>query len=93
MMKGELCGKKGYEENKDYGRDVRNIKSISCTFYSRNWIRKERSLKKSPSKEKQGGFEQITVKPERLVGVEVDFPSGLKIILRDMPQQELSNLL
>jgi hypothetical protein len=60
----------------------------------RYWIRKERSLKNSPSKEKQQrGFEQITVKPERLVGVEVYFPSGLKIILRDMPQQELSNLL
>ena len=63
--------KKGYKENKDYDRDVRNNKSISCTFYSMYWIRKERSLKKSPSKEKQRGFEQITIKPERLVGVEV----------------------
>ena len=25
----ELCGKKGYEENKDYGVDIRNNKSIS----------------------------------------------------------------
>ena len=65
---------------------------MSCTFYSRYWIRKEKSLKKSPSKEKRRGFEQITIKPERLVGVEVYFPSGLKIILRDLTQQDMSSM-
>jgi transposase-like protein len=54
----------------------------------RYWIRKERSLINSGSikpRAKPLGFEQIRVTQE----IEVQFPSGLKIILREITQESM----
>jgi phage antirepressor YoqD-like protein len=64
----------------------------------RYWIRKERSLINSGSikpkdKHKPVGFEQIRVTQEILSGIEVQFPSGLKIILREITQESMISLL
>lgn len=64
----------------------------------RYWIRKERSLINSGSikpkdRHKPGGFEQIRVTQEILSGIEVQFPSGLKIILREITQESMVALL
>jgi transposase-like protein len=62
----------------------------------RYWIRKERSLINSGSikpRDKPLGFEQIRVTQEILSGIEVQFPSGLKIILREITQESIVSLL